>query len=256
MPQKDVKLTIGRTWDFLEPAMVPDYARTDHVLLLKPGGGSLISYRKGQVLRQKNDGTNEWAKQGTGGYGGPARILKYSVLVNEDGAWIHTDKTVWNEGLPVHEGSVDAYYRGYFKCQDIISAGGTNEVQTETIDGDVDGGTRTLSFGGFTTAPIAWNASNSDIQAAILLLPIFAAGDVVVAGSGPYTYTFGGAYAGANVPLIQVDPSALTDSTVPVDDGSVIVETTPGEGLLTGVGSLLRGTASNGIMQLNVGGPA
>lgn len=251
--------TTGPQWDFLEPAMNPNYARTDHGLLLKPTTGNYIYYPKGQIVMQKNDGTNEWAKIGTSGYGGPARIMKYSILMNDAGQYQMTYDQVWNVLKPTFDsGSIDFYYQGYFKTQDLIGAGGTNEVQTETLDAGVDGGTRTLKFGPYTTAPIAWNASAATIKAAMLAaMPNLTTADITVAGSGPYTYTFSGAYAGANVPLLQVDPALLTDGGVaPATTGSVIAETTPGAGLLTGVGRLIRGTSAAGIMQLGVGAPS
>lgn len=256
MSQNQVLRTNARVFDFLEPAMNPEYARTDHGVLKPAGAGTVVSYRKGQIVMQKDDGTNEWAKIGEAGYTGPPRIVKYSVLVNEDGAYQFSEKDAWNDLDNINEGSVDLYYQGYFKTQDLVGSGGTNEVQTETIDAAVDGGTRTLKFGPYTTEPIAFDAVAADIQAALLLLPNLASGDVVVSGLGPFVYTFGGAYAGSNVPLLEVDGSELTDGGVAVEDGSTIVETTPGAALLTGVGRLVRGTSSSGIMQLGVGTPS
>jgi len=260
MPQNTLRRTIPLEWDFLEPAMQPEWARTDHVKLKVAGAAAFIQYPAGQVLMGKNDGTNEWAKYGTSGYGLTPRINKYPVTIDENGLMVYTRNAVFvNDGnLDIFEGTIEAYYQGYFKTQDLISAGGTNEVQTETLDAGVDGGTRTLKVFGFTTAPIAWNASAATIKSAILLAcPFLTTSDITVAGTSPYTYTFAGAYAGANVPLIVVDPALLTDGGVaPATTGSVIAETTPGAGLLTGVGHLVRGTSSSGIMQLGVGAPA
>lgn len=112
-----------------------------------------------------------------------------------------------------------------------------NEVQTETLDGDVDGGTRTLTVTNpvtgvtATTAPIAWNANNAAIQAALELLANVDPADIVVAGSGPYTYTFSGVnFKHANVALLVVDATLLTAGGGPVASppGSAIVQTTPG----------------------------
>lgn len=238
--------------------MNPDQARTDHIALLAAGSGLYVAYRKGQIVKQKNDGTNSFAKVGTAGYGGPARILKYSYLVNDAGAHQMTDVSTWGLDRQVYEGSVDAYYQGFFKTQDLIGAGGTNEVQTLTFDADVDGGTFTLSWQGYTTAPIAWDATSAAIKAAMLLaMPILLTADITVAGDGPHTFTFTGAWAGANVPAITIDISALTDGGVAVTaDATAIVETTPGAGLLSGVGRLVRGTSSSGIMELGAATPA
>lgn len=258
MSQTDVLRDTGMPWDFLEPAMNPNQARTDHVVLKAAGAGLYIAYRRGQIVRQKNDGTNEFAVIGTSGYGGPPRILKHSHLVNDAGKHQITNDATWNANRSVYEGSVDAYYQGFFKTQDLIGAGGTNEVQTLTFDTDVDGGTYKLTFMGYQTAAIAWNANAAAIKAAMLLaIPVLVTADITVAGTGPYTFTFSGAWAGANVPIIGIDISTLTDGGLPVSgDTTAIVETTPGAGLLTGVGRLVRGTSSSGIMELGAATPA
>jgi hypothetical protein len=82
----------------------------------------------------------------------------------------------------------------------------TNETQTLTVD--ATGGHFTVSFDGETTANILATANAATVQTALLLLPNLNAGDVAVTGgpgdSGgttPYTLTFGGQYAGTDVPL-------------------------------------------------------
>lgn len=257
MPQKDVIRTLGTRWDFLEPAMNPNMARTKHGKLKAASAATYVHYPKGQVIGQKNDGTNEWAKYGTSGYGaaGVYMILKQPILVDDAGRWQLTDSAVPLVGDIWCEGSVDAYYTGYFRCEDIVSAGGTNEVQTLTLDVDVDGGTFKISWGGYGwSAPIAWNATAAQIEAALdLVTPSLAAGDITSSGGagGPHTFTFTGAYAGANVPLLQLDITGLTDGGGPVvADATAVVETTPGAGLLTGVGRLVQGTSSVGIFEL------
>lgn len=259
MPQNTLIRQTPRPWDFLEPAMRPNEAHTIHGVLKAAGAGLVLSYRKGQILRGKTDGSNEWAKIGTSGYAGAPRIMKYSVLVNEDGAHQFTDSDTasWNPSGEIHEGSVDMYFKGFFKTQDLIGAGGTNEVQTLTFDSDVDGGTYTISFGAYTTDPIAWNANAAAIEDAIDALPNLDDGDVEVTGTGPFVFTFGGNYAGANVPLLVINISGLTDGGSPVtSDTTAIVETTPGAGLITGVGRLVSGTNSAGIIELGVGAPS
>lgn len=258
--QNTVIRTIPRKWNFLEPAMNPDAARTDHIVLTDAASDTYVSYPVGQIVRQKNDGTNEFAKIGTSGFGGPPRIIKYPVLVNDEGQHQITDELTWDTGRTVHEGSVPAYYQGFFKTQDLVGAGGTNEVQTLTFDADVDGGTFTITFGGYTTAPIAWNATAATIEAAIVAAaPIVSASDITSSGSGggPHTFTFVGNFAGTNVPLMSINISGLTDGGVAVTgDTTAVVETTAGAGLLTGVGRLVRGTSSSGIMELGAATPA
>lgn len=77
---------------------------------------------------------------------------------------------------------------------------GTNETQTLTVT--ATSGTFTLTFAGQTTAAIAEDANSATVQAALLLLSNLDSGDVVVTGDGPHTITFGGRYAGINVPLM------------------------------------------------------
>lgn len=258
MSQDTAIRTTGRRWDFLEPAMHPNQARTDHGKLKAAAEGEYLLYPLGQILVEKNDGSNEWAKIGTSGYSGRPRILKYPVIVDDAGDW--QIGNVWHtEGNEIHSGSVDFFYQGFFKTQDLVGSGGTNEVQTETLDAGVDGGTRTLSFMGYTTAPIAWNADNATIKAAILAaIPVIVSADLTLGGgyATAITYTFSGVWAGANVPLLVVDPALLTDDgAAPATTGSVIAETTPGAGLLTGIGRLIRGTSSSGIMELGAATP-
>lgn len=259
MSQMDVKRIDAALWDFLEPAMDPNRARTIHGKLLAPGAGLFTVYRKGQILLGKNDGSNEYAKIGTSGYAGRPRIMKYSCIVNEDGDYQLTDQdsASWDDHRFTHSGSIEMYYCGYFKAQDLIGAGGTNEVQTLTFDADVDGGTYTLSFGAYTTDPLAWNADAATIENALDALPNLDDGDVEVTGTGPFVFTFSGNYAGSNVPMLVIDISELTDGGgAVVGDTTAIVETTPGAGLLTGVGRLVSGTSVAGIVDLGVGAPA
>lgn len=119
MPQNTPIRTTGRTWDFLEPAMHPNQARTDHGVLLAAGAGATIVYPKGQVLCQKDDGTNVWAKVGTAGYTGPKRVLKYPVVVDEFGRY-QFGATFYAVGNETFEGSIDFYYQGFFKTQDLV----------------------------------------------------------------------------------------------------------------------------------------
>lgn len=102
----------------------------------------------------------------------------------------------------------------------VSEAGNVNEVQTETVT--ATGGTRTLTFKGQTTTALAFDALAATIQTALEALSNVEPGDITVAGTGPYTYTFGGQYANSDVPLIVVGTGSLTGGT------SSIVETTPG----------------------------
>lgn len=246
-------------WDFLEPAMNPNHARTKHGVLAPAGAGLYVRYPKGQVIRQKTDGTNEWAKIGVAGYAGPPMIIKQPLLVNDAGNWQLNNGVAPIPDAEFMKGSIDAYYQGFFRCEDIVSAGGTNEVQTLTLDAAVDGGTFTFTFGAFTTAAIAWNATAAVIEAALVAaVPSLLAADITSAGiaGGPHTFTFVGNYAGSNALPLVLDPAGLTDGGVAFYGTTAVVETTPGAGLLTGVGRIVQGTSSVGIFELGAATPA
>jgi hypothetical protein len=106
-----------------------------------------------------------------------------------------------------------------------------SEVQTITITGTPAGGTFTLSFKGYTTAPIAYNAAAAAVQTALRALsPIGSAGVTCGGGALPgtaVTVTFGGALAGQNLPMMTANGTGLTGGTTPA---VVITETTPGFG--------------------------
>ncbi len=123
MPQNVAINTVSTFWDFLEPAFDPNDARIDHAKIKVAGAGLTVSYLKGQVLVQKDDGTNEWAKLGTTGYGttypqGPKRVVKYPFTINELGQWVYGAS--FSAGMDFFESSIAVYYQGYFKTQDLV----------------------------------------------------------------------------------------------------------------------------------------
>lgn len=100
-------------------------------------------------------------------------------------------------------------------------AGGTptNEVQTVTEGGS--GLTSfTLTFDGETTASIDDDATAADVRTALEALDNIAPGDVAVTGTGPWTVTFKGQYAGENVPQMTATPTGGT--------GTITIATTTG----------------------------
>jgi hypothetical protein len=111
---------------------------------------------------------------------------------------------------------------------EVITTGGTNEVQTITITGTPTGGSFTLTFDGQTTANIAYNAIASAVQSALVALSNLNTGDVVVTGGPgpgtPYVVTFGGTKASQAVPTMSATGS-FTGGTTPA---VAVVETTPG----------------------------
>jgi hypothetical protein len=97
----------------------------------------------------------------------------------------------------------------------------TSNEQTVTVEGAPTGGTFTLIFQGQTTAPIAFDASSTDVERALKALSTVASGGVSVDGrpGGPYRVFFLGAMSGVSQPPISADGSSLTPA------GSVTVAT-------------------------------
>jgi hypothetical protein len=90
---------------------------------------------------------------------------------------------------------------------------GSRASEVQELDlGAATGGTFTLTIGADATIALAFDATTSDVQAALEALPSIGAGNVSVAGGigGPYTVTFAGALAGQDMTQITIDASALT----------------------------------------------
>lgn len=104
-----------------------------------------------------------------------------------------------------------------------------NEVQQVAITGGPTGGTFTLTFGGQTTAPIAYNASASVVQAALELLSSIGTGGVVATGGPlpgtPVLVEFRGVNAQKDVAAMTASSAGLTGGTTPT---VVITSPTPG----------------------------
>lgn len=106
-----------------------------------------------------------------------------------------------------------------------------NEIQTLTTTGTPTGGTLTLTFKGFTTDPIAYNATAATVVAALESLATIGEGGVTATGGpGPGTaivITFAAQLSGQAVPLITAASAGLTGGTTPA---SAVTRTTPGFG--------------------------
>jgi hypothetical protein len=84
-----------------------------------------------------------------------------------------------------------------------------NAVQRIHLVGSVGGGSFILTFAGQSTANIQYNATAATIQSALEALSNVDPGDIVVTGGPlylghPVTLTFGGQYAGVDVPLVVI----------------------------------------------------
>jgi flagellar hook-associated protein 2 len=101
------------------------------------------------------------------------------------------------------------------KVDGFPSSSAVAEVQQITHASAITSGTFTLSYGGYTTSAIAYNASISDIQAAIDAIPSVQPGDITVSGetldtNGNLTFTFKNTLG--DVSTILIDSSGLSGS--------------------------------------------
>jgi hypothetical protein len=154
---------------------------------------------------------------------------------------------VYNNGVLVNPATYRLLGGGYVYFPiPITPAGGTADIQTITLANTPTGGTFTLTWKGFTTTPIAFNATGPiGVQAALrALFPIGAAG-VTVTGpaSGPYIVTFAGPLATGAQPAISGNGALLTGAGVqPTATGAL---TTPGTASVTMDGGALSTAAAN-----------
>jgi hypothetical protein len=123
------------------------------------------------------------------------------------------------------------------------------EVQQLTVN--ATGGTFALSFQGSAfTPPLAFNADASAIQSALVALPTIGSGNVAVTGTGPFTITFGGAYANADVPTIVASSASLTGGS----HSAAVATTTEGGKNAAGVAAFSRLAPGNYTVTVGTGG--
>lgn len=111
---------------------------------------------------------------------------------------------------------------------EVLSTGGTDEVQTVTITGTPTGGTFTLTYSGQTTTAIPYNATAAALRSALEGLSNIGVGDVTVTGGPgpgtPYVVTFTGALGNTDVAQMTATGS-FTGGTTPA---AAVTTTTPG----------------------------
>lgn len=97
-----------------------------------------------------------------------------------------------------------------------VLGGVLSEVQTVTVGGTPTGGTFTLSFGGQTTTPLAFNATASAVETALAALSTIGGGNVKVTKPTANTYrvAFQGARGGQNLATMTAT-ATLTGGTSP-----------------------------------------
>jgi len=108
----------------------------------------------------------------------------------------------------------------------------TAAVQTLSMSNNPNAGTFTLSFGGQVTAPIPFNATSAQVQAALTGLATLGAGNIVCTG-GPLpganvVTTFAGQLAPGPQPTIAANSSSLIGAGSPQ---VTVVHTTVGRGV-------------------------
>jgi len=114
----------------------------------------------------------------------------------------------------------------------ILKAANTaNEVQSVSISGAPTGGTFTLTFGGQTTAGIAYNATAAQVQSALEALSSIGSGNVSCSGGAlpgsAVSVTFQGTLGNTDHPLMTANSAGLTGGTSPT---VTVTQTTAGSG--------------------------
>lgn len=154
------------------------------------------------------------------------RMILARAQISERGSIVFkSDEMVGFEvtitATPGPEGwSVRRLWLGYdFSAVDAAHAEAENPtpiMRTITLGdeaGDVTGGTFTLSFGGQTTSPIAFDATGNDVDAALEALSTIGSGKVSVSGpaGGPYQVVLDGSLTGS----LTINGSNLTGDANP-----------------------------------------
>lgn len=145
--------------------------------------------------------------------------LRPTLKLNTD----TTGKPLWVDGptagLNGNGGSLIGYPAYYNRgvSGDYRRQGG--RVQVVTLVGTPTGGTFTITYGGNTTTPLAFNAAAGTIQTAVRLLPGLAAATVTGTAPGPFTFTLN-VVGGASGPL-SVNQTALTGGTAAASQATI-----------------------------------
>lgn len=162
------------------------------------------------------------------GYTAQTNGYVYTVVVTDNGDVAAQDAVVTTYSLSGSgESASRINYEGGRSTYVLVSSTALNdavsEVQTLT-DASATAGTFTLTYDGQTTAAIAYNASASTVQSALIALSNLNPGDVVATGAGlpggSVILTFNKALG--NVPAITAT------STITGGSGAAIAQTTAG----------------------------
>jgi hypothetical protein len=168
------------------------------------GNGALYTSQRatGEVVRYT---PNAYPFSGTPTYSGPTTIDTSGVS-----GGISVDPR--DNRLYVADG-------GYISSYDSNGTLGLNEVQ-RVLCLECTSGTFTLSFGDEETVPLAWNATHTEIEAALQALATIGSSNVGVSqasfGFGPedHLVTFKGARGSSNLELLQKNSTDLTGTLI------------------------------------------
>lgn len=106
----------------------------------------------------------------------------------------------------------DLYTITWNETEAPIADGGVNEMQA--IFSSATGGTMDVTFEGQTAAGVAWNASISALETALVALSNILPGEVTVSGApGAWYVEFGGTLGSANRTQMTVSSASLTGGT-------------------------------------------
>ena len=129
------------------------------------------------------------------------------------------------------------------------------DVQTLSVSGSPTAGSFALSFAGQTTAPIPFNATAAQVQAALSALPNIGVGSIVC-GGGPLPaatviITFAGPLATGPQPLLAAAASTMTGPSSP---SANVAHTTVGARAANVQTLSVTGTPNAGTFTLSFGG--
>lgn len=122
-------------------------------------------------------------------------------------------------------------------CDMTVRSSGTDEVQLLTPSGTISGGTFTLTYSGQTTAAIAFNATASAIQAALVALSNIDDVDGVVCTGGPINTTAVNVAFKRSLAATNVAQMTLTSS---LTGGGSIAVSTPTSGAVVDFNKVIR----------------
>lgn len=135
-----------------------------------------------------------------------------------------------------------------------VSTGAKNERQSITQSG-ASAGTLTLTFGGQTTAGIAYNATAAAVKTALEALSSIDVGDVLVTGgpfgTAPVVVEFTGAHGQTDVAAITADSTGLTGGTVTIATTQAGKPMTNLDWVADAAGSLLAVNAEPRVVYIN-----